>query len=39
MVFKEITDRANEEMFGSFGMDPFQPGQEEVQAGYHGPDK
>jgi len=27
MVFKEITDRANEEMFGSFGMDPFQPGQ------------
>jgi uncharacterized protein len=27
MVFKEITDRANEEMFGSFGMDPFQSGQ------------
>lgn len=28
MVFKEISDRANEEMFGSFGMDPFQlPGQ------------
>jgi uncharacterized protein len=27
MVFKEITDRANEEMFGSFGMDTFQPGQ------------
>ena len=27
MVFKEITDRANNEMFGSFGMDPFQQGQ------------